>query len=86
MRHDCKIQSAPTAETPPAVEVGDFIRQVVLPAGNIEMALSRYLDEEGSRLDTTTRCMLAGARDGIREIAESGIQIAAQHLVGANDR
>lgn len=61
------------------VEMGDLIRYVVLPAGNLEMALSLYLEDQGQRLDTSTRALLAGARDGIRGIAQHGISLARQH-------
>ncbi|MEM7505754.1 MAG: hypothetical protein AAF415_03330 [Pseudomonadota bacterium] len=59
-------------------EAGDLILRVVLPAGNLECLISRHLDQQGVRLDSTTRALLAMARDGFNDIARSGTDLAAR--------
>lgn len=45
------------------------IEGVRLPLENIEFTIEQYLLNHGARLDTETRCLLAGVRDGVRRVA-----------------
>lgn len=45
------------------------IEGVRLPLENIEFTIEQFLLDHGSRLDTETRCLLAGVRDGVRRVA-----------------
>ncbi len=47
------------------------IEGVRLPLENIEFTIEQYLLANGAWLDTETRCLLAGVRDGVRRIAGS---------------
>ncbi|MEO1493498.1 MAG: hypothetical protein AAFV19_15185 [Pseudomonadota bacterium] len=42
---------------------------VRLPLENIEFTIEQFLLDHGARLDTETRCLLAGVRDGVRRVA-----------------
>ncbi len=45
------------------------IEGVRLPLENIEFTIDQFLLDHGTRLDTETRCLLAGVRDGVRRVA-----------------
>lgn len=44
---------------------------VEIPLKNIEYTIQQYLMAHGARLDTETRVLLAGIRDGVGRIATS---------------
>ena len=60
----------------------DLVRQVVLPAGHLEVMISNHLQEEGLRLDHSTRWLLALARDGLRDIGSNGVSLATRFSRG----
>jgi hypothetical protein len=62
-------------------QIGEVIGAVQLPLENVEFALEQYLLDNGQRLDTETRVLLASIRDCVGRIA-----VSARHLSrGASD-
>ncbi len=59
----------------PKNEHGDVLTTLSMPLQNVEYTIERYLLENGTRLDTETRCLLAGVRDCVSRVAG-----AARHL------
>jgi len=51
--------------------IGEILDAVQMPLENMEFTIERYLLENGPRLDTETRVLLAGLRDRIGEVAVS---------------
>lgn len=47
----------------------DFVAGVELPLRNLEFIINQYLMDNGTRLDTETRCLLAGVRDCVGRVA-----------------
>jgi len=56
--------------------VGDVIGTVQLPLANVEFTLEQYLLENGQRLDTETRILLAGVRDCVGRVAVSAQRLS----------
>ncbi|HSF95290.1 MAG TPA: hypothetical protein VLA52_09715 [Thermohalobaculum sp.] len=56
--------------------IGEVICAMQLPLENVEYALERYLLENGQRLDTETRILLAGIRDCIGRVAVSARRLS----------
>lgn len=50
-------------------QIGEVIGAVQLPLENVEYALEQYLLDNGTRLDTETRILLASIRDCVGRIA-----------------
>ena len=74
-------QAGPTDEEHPQdAAFEDIVRQIVLPAANLEVMISHHLEEEGARLDTTTRLLLAAARDRLHSIARHGAVVASSSV------
>lgn len=59
-------------------QVAALMRQVVLPAGNLEMMIAEHLNAEGGQLDGPTRFLLTVARDGLHNIAQNGAVLASR--------
>ena len=56
-------------EHPGVDRIGEVICSLQLPLENVEYALDQYLLDNGLRLDTETRILLAGIRDCIGRVA-----------------
>jgi hypothetical protein len=56
------------------------IESVRLPLENIEFTIEQFLLAHGSRLDTETRCLLAGVRDGVRRVASKARDAGEDHV------
>ena len=61
--------SSKTRHFPGGDRIGEVIGAVQLPLENVEFALEQYLLDNGTRLDTETRVLLASIRDCVGRIA-----------------
>jgi len=61
--------SSKSMQTPGGDRIGEVIGAVQLPLENVEYALEQYLLDNGTRLDTETRVLLASIRDCVGRIA-----------------
>jgi len=70
----------------PAAEGRDRIGQVMtsvqIPLENIEFTIEHYLLENGCRLDTETRFLLARVRDSVARVAVSTRRLADREARG----
>ena len=57
---------------------------VEIPLKNIEFTIQQYLMANGARLDTETRALLAGVRDGVGRIATSAGAQLDVHAIEAD--
>ena len=56
--------------------LGEVLSRVQLPLENIEFTLEQYLLENGQRLDTETRILLAGVRDCVGRVVVSARRLS----------
>ncbi|HUV32812.1 MAG TPA: hypothetical protein VMW31_04500 [Devosiaceae bacterium] len=57
-------------------QIGEVLSGVQLPLENVEFALEQYLLENGQRLDTETRILLAGVRDCVGRVVVSARRLS----------
>ncbi|MEL6478100.1 MAG: hypothetical protein AAFR17_12310 [Pseudomonadota bacterium] len=62
----------------PNSQMAALMRQVVLPAGNLEMMIAEHLNSDGGQLDVATRFLLTAAREGLHNIAQNGAVLASR--------
>lgn len=60
--------------------IGEVISALQLPLENVEYALERYLLDNGQRLDTETRVLLAGVRDCVGQVAVSARRLSRREV------
>lgn len=63
-------------QNPGGDRIGEVIGAVQLPLENVEFALEQYLLENGPRLDTETRVLLASIRDCVGRVAVSARRLS----------
>ena len=63
-------------EIPDGDRIGEVIGAMQLPLENVEYALEQYLLDNGARLDTETRVLLAGVRDCIGRVVVSARRLS----------
>ena len=68
--------SSTKGKNPEGDRIGEVICSLQLPLENVEYALERYLLDNGQRLDTDTRILLAGIRDCIGRVAVSARRLS----------
>lgn len=64
---------------------GDLYRNVVLPAGNLQVAIEQYIHENGRSLDPSTLTLLSATKEVLGEISRSASAIAADQRIAARD-
>ena len=64
------LAEAAGTDAMPAIQA-ETLLSVELPLRDLEYAIESYLLDHGPRLDTRTRCFLAGIRDGVGRVARS---------------
>ena len=69
-------------EYPDEDRIGEVICTLQLPLENVEYALEQYLLENGQRLDTETRILLAGVRDCIGRVAVTARRLSQTEAGG----
>lgn len=63
-------------QNPDGDRIGEVIGAVQLPLENVEFALEQYLLDNGPRLDTQTRVLLARIRDCVGRVAVSARRLS----------
>ncbi len=66
-----------------AERLEEALAKIRLPLENVEFTIEQFLLENGCRLDTETRMLLAGVRDCVGRVAVSTRRLAAQPPVEA---
>lgn len=66
-----------------AHQIDETIASIRLPLENLEFTLEDYLLQNGCRLDTETRVLLARVRDSIGRIAVSTRRLEGRGAAGA---
>ncbi|MEM9044715.1 MAG: hypothetical protein AAGC81_08455 [Pseudomonadota bacterium] len=67
---------------PGAKRCGELLRHVVLPAGNLRLALADYIANHRSDLDQSTVTLLQATGEVLEEISMKGRAIAADDAAG----
>lgn len=57
-------------------QIGEVMSRVQLPLENVEFTLEKYLLDNGQRLDTETRILLAGVRDCVGRVVVSARRLS----------
>jgi len=60
----------------------ELMADVEISLKNLEFTIEQYLLNNGARLDTQTRLLLAGVRDCVGRVAGSGEPAAGRHMPG----
>lgn len=68
-----------SVSSPDNVAVAAVLADVRLPLENVEFTIEQYLLDNGTRLDTETRCLLAGVRDCVRRVVGTARNIGPPH-------
>jgi hypothetical protein len=63
--------------------LADVMSDIQMPLENLAFTIEAYLMENGTRLDTETRFLLAGARDCADRVAGSVRQVAREKAAKA---
>ena len=63
---------------PEVDQVRDVVAGIELPLMNAEFAIEEYLLENGPRLDTETRILLAAVRDCLQDVSDSTRRLTRQ--------
>lgn len=64
--------------------IGQVMTSVQIPLENIEFTIEKYLLDNGCRLDTETRFLLARVRDSVARVAVSTRRLADRETRGAS--
>jgi len=72
-----------TSSEPDRIE--QMMANVQIPLENIEFTIEQYLLENGSRLDTETRVLLARVRDSVGRVAVSTRRLSTEEMREAAD-